>query len=53
MGKDAGLFSILVLTGATTQEMADNASAQVKPDLVLADVNQLPAWLEQLELVPA
>ncbi len=46
MGKDAGLFSILVLTGATTQEMADNASAQVKPDLVLADVNQLPAWLE-------
>jgi len=46
MGKVAGLFSILVLTGATTAEMAERASDHLKPDLVLPDVNHLPAWLD-------
>jgi len=53
MGKEAGLFSILVLTGATTQDMADNAAAHLKPDLVLPDVNHLPEWLEQSAPLPA
>ncbi|MBI4675244.1 MAG: HAD-IIA family hydrolase [Chloroflexi bacterium] len=46
MGKEAGLFSILVLTGATTREMAEHAPEHLKPDLVLADVNHLPEWLD-------
>jgi HAD superfamily hydrolase (TIGR01450 family) len=46
MGKEAGLFTILVLTGATTAEAAAQAPAALRPDLVLPDVNQLPAWLD-------
>ena len=46
MGKEAGLFTIVVLTGATTAEAAANASEALKPDLVLPDVNHLPAWLD-------
>jgi HAD superfamily hydrolase (TIGR01450 family) len=46
MGKAAGLFTILVLTGATTAEAAARASDALRPDLVLPDVNHLPAWLD-------
>ncbi len=46
MGKQAGLFSILVLSGATTAEAAAAAAETVRPDLVLPDVNHLPAWLD-------
>lgn len=46
MGKEAGLFTILVLTGATTAEAAAAAPAALRPDLVLPDVNHLPAWLD-------
>jgi glycerol 3-phosphatase-2 len=46
MGKEASLFSILVLTGATTAEAAAAAPDGLRPDLVLPDVNHLPAWLE-------
>ncbi len=46
MGKKAGMFSILVLTGVTTREQAEMASADQKPDLLLPDVNHLTGWLE-------
>jgi HAD superfamily hydrolase (TIGR01450 family) len=46
MGKEAGLFTIAVLTGATTAEAAANAPEALRPDLVLPDVNHLPAWLD-------
>ncbi len=46
MGRQAGLFSILVLSGATTAEAAAAAAEAVRPDLVLPDVNHLPAWLD-------
>ncbi len=47
MGNNAGLFSILVLTGVTTQEQADAAQDEMKPDLVLPDINQLIKWLDK------
>ena len=47
MGKEAGLFTIAVLTGATTAEAAANAPEALRPDLVLPDVNHLPQWLDQ------
>jgi HAD superfamily hydrolase (TIGR01450 family) len=46
MGKEAGLFTIVVLTGATTAEAAAAAPEALRPDLVLPDVNHLPAWLD-------
>ncbi|MBI3762325.1 MAG: HAD hydrolase-like protein [Chloroflexi bacterium] len=46
MGKQAGLFTILVLTGVTTAEQAAAAPEALRPDLVLPDVNHLPAWLD-------
>lgn len=46
MGKEAGLFTILVLTGATTAEAAAAAPDSLRPDLVLPDVNHLTAWLD-------
>ena len=46
MGKEAGLFSVLVLTGATTRDGVAAAPEALRPDLVLADVNALPAWLD-------
>ena len=46
MGKQAGLFTILVLTGSTTAEEAAAAPEALRPDLVLPDVNHLPAWLD-------
>lgn len=46
MGKVAGLFTILVLSGATTAEQAAAAPPALRPDLVLPDVNHLPAWLD-------
>jgi HAD superfamily hydrolase (TIGR01450 family) len=46
MGKEAGLFTIAVLTGATTAEAAANAPEALRPDLVLPDVSHLPAWLD-------
>lgn len=45
MGKEAGLFTILVLSGATTTEMLA-APGALQPDLVLPDVNHLTGWLE-------
>ncbi len=47
MGNNAGLFSILVLTGVTSQEQADAASDEMKPNLVLSDVNQLIRCLDE------
>ena len=46
MGKQAGLFTILVLTGSTTAEEEAAAPEALRPDLVLPDVNHLPAWLD-------
>ena len=46
MGNNAGLFSILVLTGVTSREQADTAAAEMKPKLVLPDVNHLIQWLD-------
>jgi ribonucleotide monophosphatase NagD (HAD superfamily) len=48
MGKQAGLFTIAVLTGATTAEAAAAAPEAVRPDVILPDVNHLPAWLDSL-----
>jgi len=47
MGKQAGLFTIAVLTGVTTAEAAAAPEA-VRPDVILPDVTHLPAWLESL-----
>lgn len=47
MGKNAGLFSVLVLTGVTTPEQADAAPDEIKPDLILPDVNHLIGWMDQ------
>lgn len=41
MGKNAGIFAILVLTGVTSQEQADTAPPDMKPDLVLPNVNEI------------
>lgn len=46
MGQEAGLFTILVLTGATSAAEAAAAPDGLRPDQVLPDVNSLPAWLE-------
>ncbi len=46
MGREAGLFSVLVLTGATTLEAARAAPEALRPELILPDVNCLPAWLD-------
>ncbi|MBI4769749.1 MAG: HAD-IIA family hydrolase [Chloroflexi bacterium] len=46
MGKVAGLFTILVLTGASTAEDAAATPEAARPDLVLPDVTHLPAWLD-------
>lgn len=46
MGKVAGLYTVLVLTGGTTPEEAENAPDELKPDLILPDVNHL---LEHLD----
>jgi HAD superfamily hydrolase (TIGR01450 family) len=54
MGKEAGLFTILVLTGATTPAGVAAAPPALQPDLVLPDVNALPAWLDgQTQPAPA
>ncbi len=47
MGNNAGLFSILVLTGVTTQEQADAAPDEMKPNLVLPDINHLINWMDR------
>jgi HAD superfamily hydrolase (TIGR01450 family) len=47
MGKEAGLFTVLVLSGATTAEQAAAAPEALRPDLVLPDLNHLPKWLER------
>ncbi len=48
MGKQAGLFTIAVLTGVTTAEAAAAAPEAVRPDIIVPDVTHLPAWLESL-----
>jgi 4-nitrophenyl phosphatase len=45
LGKGAGWLTALVLTGATDAARAKSLSAKVAPDVVLADVGHLPAWL--------
>ncbi len=47
MGNNAGLFSILVLTGVTTRAQADDAPNEMKPNLVLPDVNRLIDWMDE------
>lgn len=46
MGINAGLFSILVLTGVTTREQAEAAPDGLRPDLVLPDINALIKWMD-------
>ncbi len=46
MGKVAGLLTVLVLTGGTTPEEAENPPEDLKPDLVLPDVNHLLEYLD-------
>lgn len=41
MGKVAGLYTVLVLTGGSTLEEAQDAPDEIKPDLILPDVNHL------------
>jgi glycerol-1-phosphatase len=48
MDRQAGLFTIAVLTGVTTAETAATAPEAVRPDVILPDVNHLPAWLDSL-----
>ncbi|HBY92668.1 MAG: HAD-IIA family hydrolase [Ardenticatenaceae bacterium] len=48
MGKEAGLFTILVLTGASTAAAAAAAPEALQPDLIVPDVNSLPEWLDSL-----
>lgn len=47
MGKNAGLFTILALTGVTSREQAEAAPDEIRPDLVLPDVNHLIQWLDE------
>jgi 4-nitrophenyl phosphatase len=47
MGKNVGIFSILVLTGVTSREEAQAAFDDLKPDLILPDVNHLVGWLDE------
>jgi HAD superfamily hydrolase (TIGR01450 family) len=46
MGKQAGLFTILVLTGTASRAEAEAASDDMKPDVVLPDVTQLIKWMD-------
>jgi HAD superfamily hydrolase (TIGR01450 family) len=46
MGKEAGMYTILVLTGATSAEQAAAAPEHLRPDLVIPDINCLPDWLD-------
>jgi ribonucleotide monophosphatase NagD (HAD superfamily) len=45
MGKQAGLFTILVLTGGTSAEEAATAPLELTPDLILPDINHLIDWM--------
>lgn len=49
MGKEAGLFTVAVLTGVMTAEAAAAAPAPLRPDLVLPNLNYLLEWLENRE----
>lgn len=51
MGKEAGLFSVLVLTGATTAQAAGTAPESLRPDLILPDVTHLVPWVDQVAAV--
>ncbi len=46
MGRAAGCQTVLVLTGGSTQEDADNALDDRRPGVVLPGVGDLPAWLQ-------
>lgn len=48
MGKQAGLFTIAVLTGVVTAEAAAAAPEAMRPDVILPGVTSLPAWLGSL-----
>ncbi len=45
-GNEAGLTTILVLTGSATQADAEAAPEDMKPDVILPDVNQLIKWID-------
>lgn len=45
MGKEIGLFTILVLTGVGIRAAAAAAPEALRPDLILPDLSCLPAWL--------
>ena len=44
-GNEAGLTTILVLTGTASRADAEAAPEDVKPDVILPDVNQLIPWM--------
>ncbi|MCP4421786.1 MAG: HAD hydrolase-like protein, partial [Chloroflexi bacterium] len=45
-GNEAGLTTILVLTGTATRADGLAASADMKPDVILPDVNHLISWMD-------
>ncbi|NLG83218.1 MAG: HAD hydrolase-like protein, partial [Firmicutes bacterium] len=47
MGKEAGVKTILVLTGETKKE--DLATSPFRPDLVAASLREVVGWLEEME----
>lgn len=51
MGRQAGMRTVLVLTGATTAEEAEQIPAELRPDAVLPDVGCLPGWLAEVAAV--
>lgn len=46
MGKNAGMHTILVLTGDATREDATTAPPQMRPDVVLSGVDRLLDWMD-------
>lgn len=45
-GNEAGLTTILVLTGTATRAAAGVVSADMKPDVILPDINHLISWMD-------
>jgi ribonucleotide monophosphatase NagD (HAD superfamily) len=43
--KTFGCLAVLVLTGISTREEAERATADAKPDVILNDLTELPAVL--------
>lgn len=49
VGKRLGVFSVLMLTGVTTEKEAAEAPEQMRPDAILRTMTELPALLQKLE----